>query len=131
MNKLNPTILVVDDRELEANYHRLLIYRCYSGFIVRTCLSGFSALAQLRQQNFDLILMSLHLTLMDGIETTEEIRRLKFLMPIVGLTHQTITPELSQQCLQAGMHAVSRKPLPEGNRLLGQLAIWLEPSLQN
>lgn len=130
MDKLNPTILIVDDRQLEANYHRLLIYRCYSGFVIRTCHSGFMALAELKEKTFDLILISLQMALMDGIETTEEIRRLRFIMPIIGLTHHEITPELKTECLQAGMRTVERKPLPEGNRLLNQLTTWLTPAIQ-
>lgn len=75
--------------------------------------SGLKAINQVRTENFDLILMDVQMPVMDGHETTEEIRRLGYSGPIIALTAHAIKSE-HDRCRRAGCNEVLTKPV---NRL--------------
>ena len=125
MSDFQASILIVDDQKIDGQFHQRLLKRCYNGFTVEVCYSGFAALAELRKTTFDLIFMDLHMPLMGGIEATLEIRRHEITTPIVGLTGDEVTPELIEQCKKAGMLDIVQKPLFLNEELFPQLAAWM------
>jgi len=77
-------ILIVEDEHKLANAIAEGLRR--NGYQVKVAASGESALEQLRDHNFDLILLDIMLPRMSGLETLRELRRDGFKMPILALT---------------------------------------------
>ncbi|HEV3513629.1 MAG TPA: response regulator transcription factor [Candidatus Sulfotelmatobacter sp.] len=77
-------ILVVEDEHKLANAIAEGLRR--NGYQVTVAYSGESALEQLRDRNFDLILLDIMLPRMGGLETLRELRRDGFKMPVLALT---------------------------------------------
>jgi two-component system, OmpR family, copper resistance phosphate regulon response regulator CusR len=77
-------ILVVEDEHKLANAIAEGLLR--NGYQVTVAYSGESALEQLRDHNFDLILLDIMLPRMGGLETLRELRRDGFKMPVLALT---------------------------------------------
>ena len=83
------------------------------GHKVQTAVNGEEALQAMELGGFDLVLMDLEMPKMDGIEATEEIRKLDgptSETPIVALTAQALESR-RKVALQAGMNDYLIKPL--------------------
>ena len=105
-----PEILLVDDNP--SNLEMLSTYLRIRGCVVRTARGGGEAIALVREQRPDLILMDVQMPDMDGLETTRRLRAdpaLRF-TPIVALTALAM-PGDREQCLDAGMDDYLSKPL--------------------
>jgi DNA-binding NtrC family response regulator len=77
-------ILLVDDEEVfTRNMTKLLTHR---GYVVTAVSSGDSAVRNLQDQAFDVIVLDLKMPGMDGIATLKEIRKLDLLTEVVILT---------------------------------------------
>ena len=75
--------------------------------------NGRLALEAVQANDFDLILMDLHMPEMDGLSATQAIRALggpKSQIPIVAVTAEAM-PEQVRKCLAAGMDAHVSKPI--------------------
>jgi two-component system sensor histidine kinase/response regulator len=105
-------ILLVEDNEINQQIATELLVS--AGAKVGVANNGVEALAELENQRskFDLVLMDLQMPLLDGYETTKEIRSDARLagLPIVAITaHATV--EERQKCLDAGMNGHVSKPI--------------------
>lgn len=108
-----PEILVVDDNPANLQLASELLQGL--GASVTTAASGKAALEQLDQQPFDLIFMDVQMPEIDGLETTQEIRRKqkgKERTPIVALTAHAMNNNKSRLLL-AGMDDCTSKPVSE------------------
>ena len=95
------------------------------GLEVETACNGVEAVAAVRQKDFDLVLMDVHMPEMDGLAATREIRqqpREKHL-PILALT-ANVGGDQVQKCLDAGMDGHLPKPIQVGD-LAQTLKKWL------
>ena len=75
--------------------------------------NGRQAVEAVRTQDFDLVLMDLHMPEMDGLTATQAIRQLgglKGSIPVVAVTAEAM-PEQVRKCLAAGMDAHVAKPI--------------------
>lgn len=105
-------ILVVDDnalnREVAGDF--LLLAKA----VVDTADSGNRALEKLRQQDYDAVLMDIHMPDMDGLEATRKIRTNPRWdsLPIIALTAQARTED-QDATFEAGMNAHLTKPIDE------------------
>ena len=83
------------------------------GCRVTVAEDGLKAFELLQHQDFDLVLMDVHMPTLDGLETTRRIRReltgKKARTPIIGLTASVMQDE-QQHYLGVGMDAVIGKP---------------------
>lgn len=106
-------ILVVEDNEINA--HLVCIILGNEGCEVTHALSGAEALELMEEQDFDLILMDIHMPLLSGLETTKRIRELLKNgndVPIVALTANPDKNE-RERVLEAGLDAFLTKPVNE------------------
>jgi signal transduction histidine kinase/CheY-like chemotaxis protein len=108
----NLHILLVEDDELNQKVVTGLL--AHRGSRVTVAANGLAALERLNHEDYDLILMDLHMPQMDGVETTQRIRQREGHtgdhIPIVGLTAFASTSE-RDRCLESGMDACLNKPL--------------------
>ncbi len=107
------TILVVEDNPVNRKVAGRLLER--QGYAVLYAENGAEALARLREEKVDLVLMDIQMPGMDGLEATrriragevgDELRRL----PIVALTAH-VSEDDRKRCQEAGMDAFLTKPV--------------------
>jgi CheY-like chemotaxis protein/HPt (histidine-containing phosphotransfer) domain-containing protein len=92
--------------------------------------NGRLALEQLEQQGYDLILMDCQMPVLDGYQTTRQLRLLEQQSPkprqtVVALTANVISGE-QEKCLAAGMDDYLTKPISQQG-LADMLERWLNP----
>jgi hypothetical protein len=104
-------VLVVDDSDVNRDVAQRLLER--EAAEVLTCNDGHEALAALRAQpdGFDVVLMDVQMTGMDGLEATRRLRdELGLSLPVVALTAGALVEE-RRRALDAGMTDFLTKPL--------------------
>jgi two-component system, sensor histidine kinase len=83
------------------------------GIVVEVVDNGVKALESLKNKNYDLILMDMHMPVMDGLEATRKIRaefnEPKKSIPIISLSASVMEDE-QQAALAAGVNDVVSKP---------------------
>ncbi|MFI3222926.1 MAG: PAS domain S-box protein [Methylococcaceae bacterium] len=129
-NEHNPTlagykVLVVEDNII--NQQVVTEFLSLSGILVSVANNGKEALELLAQNDFSAVLMDMHMPVMDGFETTQQLRlqpRFKNL-PIFALS-AGVTAEEQARCLASGINEFISKPItPE--QLLTVLTRWIKP----
>jgi signal transduction histidine kinase len=88
--------------------------------------NGLEALAALEQQDFDMVLMDLHMPIMNGYEATTEIRKdVRYAqLPVIAFS-ASVTDEEKQHCLAVGMNDFVEKPINKVV-LLATVERWLK-----
>jgi len=109
---MHQSILIIDD--IEDNRELLAIMLEESGYDTVCCEGGKDALKELEQESFDLVLVDYLMPEMDGVETTECIRKMdKYkTMPVIAVTANK-TPEVTEQMEKAGANEVLIKPIDQ------------------
>jgi signal transduction histidine kinase/ActR/RegA family two-component response regulator len=104
-------ILVVEDNPINQAVVKKLISKEVESLTFAN--NGVQALDALRTQNFDLILMDIHMPVKDGIETTIEIRSSDQAWANVIIIALTADPDYQQQriCRNIGMNDAIAKPV--------------------
>lgn len=72
--------------------------------------NGLEALEAFKKQKFDLVLMDIQMPKMDGLEATEELRKLDKNVPIIALTAHASQTDYDS-CLKVGCNEVLLKPM--------------------
>ena len=108
-----PVVLVVEDNRVNRMVARQILKR--GDIDTEEAEGGLPALEQLRQNEFDLVLMDVQMPGMDGLEAARAIRRgdageRNRSIPIVALTAYA-SPEDEAACYDAGMDDYLSKPL--------------------
>ena len=93
--------------------------------------NGLEALEKIEKNKYDLVLMDLQMPILDGFNTTIQIRRdLNLSIPILALTANALSGE-RDRCLEIGMNGYVSKPFqPErlyqeiGQKLKHEYAGW-------
>ncbi len=109
-------ILAVDDSP--DNLTLISMFLRDSGAVVSFADSGKKAIGEVKETDFDIILMDVQMPGMDGHQATEEIRRLGFSKPIIALTAHAIRSE-HDKCRKSGCNSVLTKPITRANLLKG------------
>jgi CheY-like chemotaxis protein len=105
-------IMLVEDNE-----HNQILARTYlerNGALVDIVGNGMMAIQHLHSAKPDLILMDIQMPVMDGIQTTEVMRKdIGIKVPIVACSAHALASE-KQRCLSVGMNDYLTKPYSEG-----------------
>jgi CheY-like chemotaxis protein len=115
-------VLVVDDNELNLRIAAAFLKKL--GHSVEQAMDGYMAVEAARVEIFDAILMDCHMPLMDGYESTRQIRRLGHphgSVPIIAMT--AADGATKAICLAAGMNDFMSKPVTRG-QLANLLSRW-------
>lgn len=116
-------ILIAEDHPVNQKMMEVLMQRAGADF--RICSDGREALHALQsEQDFDLVLMDLHMPNMDGFDATRAIRELPPPLnrtPIIAVTADALAGD-REKCLQAGMNDYLAKPvrLSELQQVIGR-----------
>ena len=99
-NSESPLILLAEDNE--ANIMTIVSYLEVKGFRIAVAKDGQEAIALVRSQNPDLVLMDIQMPRMDGLEAIKWIRNnYSTDVPIIALTALAMTGD-HEKCLAAG-----------------------------
>lgn len=103
-------VLVVEDNII--NQKVVSEFLMLSGMRVIVANNGEEALCLLEEQEFDAVLMDMHMPVMGGLEATQQIRsNPKYAdLPIIALT-AGVTQEERESCLACGMNDFITKPV--------------------
>jgi len=106
-------ILVAEDNEFNQKYIQGLLQSL--GFYVTCVDTGLKAVNEVKDNDYDMLLMDLHMPIMGGREATCLIRNLqdnKSQIPIIGITADVFANE-NNQLLDAGLSSCIYKPIDE------------------
>jgi two-component system response regulator HydG len=101
-------ILVVDDEVSHRTMLRAVLTA--EGYAITEAADGSEALKAVAQEPFDLILMDLRMTTMDGIEALTRIRQISPLVPVLIMTAYA-SVKTAVEALKAGAFDYVTKPL--------------------
>jgi len=103
-------VLVAEDNPVNQKVALFILARL--GYRADVAADGREALAALRRQTYDIVLMDVHMPRMDGLEATREIRRHGVLPQpwIIALTANAMYGD-REICLEAGMDDYISKPI--------------------
>ncbi len=119
-------ILLVEDNEINQQVAQELLEGF--GIAVMVADNGKEAIALLKDEQFDCVLMDIQMPVMDGVSATREIRKDPHFskLPIIALTANVMVSE-QNEFLDAGMNDHIGKPI-DPNRLVVTLAKWVHPT---
>ncbi|MFT4031897.1 MAG: response regulator [Siphonobacter sp.] len=102
------SVLVVEDNPMNQKLALAVLGRM--GYSAKIADNGLKALEKLQNRTYDLVLMDIQMPVMDGYETTRQIRNvLKINVPIIAMTAHALVGE-RERCLQVGMNDFISKP---------------------
>lgn len=103
-------ILIADDNELNLQLMGLMFQQL--GFSFEVAKNGQQAVDLVREQDFDLVFMDVQMPVMNGMEATEEIRKMatKQSLIIIGLSANAFEDD-QKKALKVGMDDYLTKPL--------------------
>ena len=108
----NLKILVAEDHDLTRQLMKTLLEM--RGYLVLTVANGKDALVEFERQDFDLILVDIHMPELDGVETAAEIRRRERAggkpVPIIALTAESVGG-LRERYISSGVTDYLAKPV--------------------
>lgn len=111
-------VLIVDDHLIGQKLAERILSK--AGYSVTLASNGREALGILEKQDFDLVLMDCQMPVLDGFQTTEEIRlrekELSKHTPIIAVTAFAMDGD-RERCLGAGMDDYISKPILPGELL--------------
>jgi two-component system, sensor histidine kinase len=109
--KPNTKVLIVEDNKMNLLLATTLLTK--HGFIVEVAEDGEIALEKIIRNNYDIILMDIHMPNLDGYEATKKLRKEfpenKKNIPVIALTAAAIKGEM-EKCFAAGMNDYISKP---------------------
>lgn len=108
------SILIVDDSIDNQFFLSKLLG--LAGAHTESAENGSIALEKVRQNKYDVLLIDLQMPVMDGYETTAELRKAGNRSPIIALTAHAIN-EVRERCLASGFDSFITKPVDRAKLL--------------
>ncbi len=103
----NVSILVVEDNKINQMITKKILEK--NKMVCLVADNGLDAIKMVHENNFELILMDIHMPGISGIETTQRIRGFNKQLPIIALTAVTIDENLDE-FYKAGFNEIIPKP---------------------
>ncbi len=103
----NLHILVVDDNRINQKITQKILEK--RQFKCSLADDGEQAITLVKENNFDLVLMDIHMPKVDGVEATKQIRTFNKKIPIVALTAVELD-EMRATIMDSGMNDIILKP---------------------
>ena len=107
-------VLLAEDTPTNQKLAEYILTR--RGHRVEIAPNGRQALDMLKKSNYDVVLMDVQMPVMDGFQTTAEIRALpdakKAQIPIIAMTAHALKGD-AERCLAVGMDAYVSKPIQQ------------------
>lgn len=100
-------VLVVDDNRINQVVTRKILEQ--KGFICDISDNGMEAIAKVKKNQYDLVLMDVNMPGITGLEATEKIREFDRSIPIIALTAVEIE-EIRSAIMESGMNDIIVKP---------------------
>ena len=121
-------ILLVDDDPINLAVTQYLLEE--TGLSIDTAENGAQAISKARKEDYLLIIMDMQMPIMNGMETTRQIRQLSGYSntPILAMTANAFAED-KKRCLDAGMNDFLVKPI-DPETVFAKLFTWLERSVQ-
>ncbi len=101
-------ILLAEDNKL--NRQVIIELAVAAGVKVDIAKNGSEALEKALEKRYDLILMDLHMPVMDGFSSTQQIRKNDIDTPIIAVTADAMQ-SVDKACDEAGMNDILTKPI--------------------
>jgi PAS domain S-box-containing protein len=122
---LGANILLVEDNLINQQVASELLEDFGVNVTVRS--SGQEALDELRQHDYDMVLMDIQMPGMNGYEATARIRQdlQRSDLPVIAMTAHTMSGD-RERCLEAGMNDHVGKPV-DPDALFAVLVRWIRP----
>jgi len=117
-------VLLAEDNTVNMELvHRLLEQ---TGLEVILAENGMEVLSRLREQPVDLVLMDVQMPELNGLDTTQAIRRMERFqnLPVIALTAHALVGD-REKCFEAGMNDYLSKPIAR-DELYRVLRSWLK-----
>lgn len=120
-------ILLVEDNQVNMMLAKSILRKIVPDSILHEAVHGGEAVTFCGNQRPDFILMDVQMPVMNGYETTIEIRKMPGFedVPIVALTAGNVKGE-KEKCIEAGMSDFLTKPVVEETITLA-IEKWLQP----
>ena len=103
----NRNVLVVEDNKINQMITKKILEKNKMQCTVAD--NGMDAIKLVQENNFDIVLMDIHMPGISGIEATQEIRKFNKMLPIIALTAVTIDENLDD-FYRAGFNEIIPKP---------------------
>jgi DNA-binding NtrC family response regulator len=116
-------IMVIDDEEVACDMFRMSLEQ--AGYVVETFLNGGTALARLKEQKFDIVLMDLMMKGIDGMEVLRTVNSLYPETKTIMITAFT-KRDTAIEALRGDVHDFIPKPVK-----LKELKASIQRALQN
>ncbi|NDV27472.1 response regulator [Desulfovibrio sp. JC010] len=119
------SVLLVEDNAINRNVAREIL-ECV-GINVKTVVNGLEAVVEAKEHPYDAVLMDVQMPVMDGLESTAEMRKLEKLcnLPIIAMTAHAMKGD-REKCIAAGMDDYVSKPI-DTDQLFETLSRWIAP----
>ncbi len=104
-------ILIVDDIDSNRDTLRMILEK--QGHVCRAASDGLTGLAMLDHQRFDLVILDIHMTPLDGVEMLQRLRRSNKSyadIPVIALTADNAS-STNAACMKAGADLFLAKPV--------------------
>lgn len=101
-------VLIVDDSA--DNRELFSYYLSRYGAIVATAENGEVGYQKAMTEDFDVVIMDIQMSVMDGYTSTQNLRAAGYQKPIIALTAHAMS-EIKQKCLDAGFTSYLTKPI--------------------
>ncbi len=103
----NKTVLLVEDAKLNVLVATQFLKSW--GMEITVASNGLEAIRKLKEKNFDVILMDIHMPVMDGLTSANNIRQFNQKVPIIALSASS-TLEIKASAKENGMNDFISKP---------------------
>lgn len=104
------SVLLVEDNAVNLELGRMLLEAL--GARVSLARDGIEAVSMVQSDEYDVILMDMHMPRMDGVQATRQLRSRGYTKPVVALT-AAVLDDSRKEAIAAGMDGFATKPISQ------------------